>query len=677
MFRKFYRLFLLSVFMMLGSLLFFPLHAQTQLTNIPTMRIETFDGQDIVSKTDYKLARISMTDETGTVVYDSVSIRGRGNSSWDRMKDKRPYRLKFQKKEKFLGKGYAKAKSWVLLANADDKTLIRNALTFIMSDRVGVKVVPAMQFVDLYLNNRFVGNYMISDKIDVRPHRVNITEQDTIVTDPNTDISGGYLLEIDGFTDSEATYFHTKKNLNVRIHSPEEEVINNQQINYIQNFVQDFEDRIFKEPIGDYVSMVDSATFISWYLSNEIAANLDAFWSIYFYKERGEDFFYWGPLWDEDLGYNNTTRAGDVSTSLLTDVGFGKSQGKIWMQRLRNDEWFRSATADAYERIYNEGLTDFMIGVVDSLVNLLQESADLNYQVWSINQRVYEEIDLFNTYTEYIDCLKQFIRKHNDYLLAEFNSRRPKEPEKPFEPLTNKYYRLHASGNSNFVIDVTSGEAVPGKAICLNFEDDASLSQQWRPVRVSENRYRFINRQSEMALADYTESDPYSYPLVLYPVDENDERQEWYLSEPRNGDTYNLYNVATSKHINNRGGRFTAGNDVVGYASSDKDATSANRLWIFEEFADVETKPDTVSTAILSAKRPDYALRYAPTAERLRFVSNNPESLTFQVAVYSMSGQLLREFEAQQGCDVADLPKAAYLVVWTEGGVRRSVKFVK
>ena len=100
MFRKFYRLFLLSVFMMLGSLLSFPLHAQTQLTNIPTMRIETFDGQDIVSKTDYKLARISMTDETGTVVYDSVSIRGRGNSSWDRMKDKRPYRLKFQKKEK-------------------------------------------------------------------------------------------------------------------------------------------------------------------------------------------------------------------------------------------------------------------------------------------------------------------------------------------------------------------------------------------------------------------------------------------------------------------------------------------------------------------------------------------------------------------------------------------------
>lgn len=677
MFRKFYRLFLLSVFMMLGSLLSFPLHAQTQLTNIPTMRIETFDGQDIVSKTDYKLARISMTDETGTVVYDSVSIRGRGNSSWDRMKDKRPYRLKFQKKEKFLGKGYAKAKSWVLLANADDKTLIRNALTFIMSDRVGVKVVPAMQFVDLYLNNRFVGNYMISDKIDVRPHRVNITEQDTIVTDPNTDISGGYLLEIDGFTDSEATYFHTKKNLNVRIHSPEEEVINNQQINYIQNFVQEFEDRIFKEPIGDYVSMVDSATFISWYLSNEIAANLDAFWSIYFYKERGEDFFYWGPLWDEDLGYNNTTRAGDVSTSLLTDVGFGKSQGKIWMQRLRNDEWFRSATADAYERIYNEGLTDFMIGVVDSLVNLLQESADLNYQVWSINQRVYEEIDLFNTYTEYIDCLKQFIRKHNDYLLAEFNSRRPKEPEKPFEPLTNKYYRLHASGNSNFVIDVTSGDAVPGKAICLNFEDDASLSQQWRPVRVSENRYRFINRQSEMALADYTESDPYSYPLVLYPVDESDERQEWYLSVPRNGDTYNLYNVATSKHINNRGGRFTAGNDVVGYASSDKDATSANRLWIFEEFADVETEPDTVSTAILSAKRPDYALRYAPTAGRLRFVSNNPESLTFQVAVYSMSGQLLREFEAQQGCDVADLPKAAYLVVWTEGGVRRSVKFVK
>ena len=668
---------LLLVFATISSSHLCPMYAQTQLTNIPTMRIETFDGKGITSKTDYKLARISVTDSTGVVYYDSVSIRGRGNSSWDRMGSKRPYRLKFQKKEKLLGKGYAKAKSWVLLANADDKTLIRNAVTFLMSERVGQKVVPAVRFVDLYLNNTFMGNYMLTDRVDVRPHRVDITEQDTVVTDPNTDISGGYLLEIDGFTDSEATYFHTKKNLNVRIHSPEEEVINDRQYSYIQNYVQTFEDRIFQQPIGDYMSMVDSTSFISWYLANEIAANLDAWWSIYFYKERGDDLLYWGPLWDEDLGYNNTTRAGDVSTSLMSEVGFGKSQGKIWMQQLKNDEWFRRATADAYEKIYNEGLTDFMLHVVDSLVDELRESAEQNFNVWSINTKVYEEINLFNTYDEYIDCLKSFIRKHNDYLLSEFNSRRPGEPQEPFSLSPNKYYRIHSSGNENFVIDLTDGEITEGHAVCLNLKDDDALSQQWRPVILKEGLYQFVNRQGEMALCDYTDSNPYSYSLVLYPINGNDERQQWYLSDQRANDAFNIYSVTTGKHINNRGGRYNVGNEVVCYASSDKDATSQNRLWIFEEFADVENEPDTTATAILSAQRPDYALRYVPAAGRLRFASAQPETLTFNVQVVSLSGQVVRSFEAREGCSVAELPNAPYIVTWTEGGVRRSVKFIK
>ena len=104
-----------------------------KLTDLPTLYIETFDGNGIYSKDVYEYCRFHYVDEVGTVeFFDSVSIRGRGNSTWNMAK--KPYRIKFLNKEKFLGTGYAKCKKWTLLANAGDKTMIRNAVTSAMGE---------------------------------------------------------------------------------------------------------------------------------------------------------------------------------------------------------------------------------------------------------------------------------------------------------------------------------------------------------------------------------------------------------------------------------------------------------------------------------------------------------------------------------------------------------------
>ena len=126
----------------------------TQKSDLPTIYIETFDGTAITSKDVYKYCRLHYVDEQGVVTsYDSVSIRGRGNSTWNM--SKKPYRIKFQNKEKFLGKGYAKAKKWTLLANAGDKTMMRNAVTSAMGEFTTLKFNPAAKFVDMVLNNTY------------------------------------------------------------------------------------------------------------------------------------------------------------------------------------------------------------------------------------------------------------------------------------------------------------------------------------------------------------------------------------------------------------------------------------------------------------------------------------------------------------------------------------------
>ena len=77
-----------------------------RLTNLPHVYINTFTGNDIYSKTEYVFARMWYVDEADQVeYYDSLAIRGRGNSTWSLAK--KPYKLSFHEKVKLLGKGYA------------------------------------------------------------------------------------------------------------------------------------------------------------------------------------------------------------------------------------------------------------------------------------------------------------------------------------------------------------------------------------------------------------------------------------------------------------------------------------------------------------------------------------------------------------------------------------------
>ena len=184
--------------------------AYVQKTNIPTIYIDTDGGMSVTSKTQYINATMVYVSGSDTIRYEAMKIRGRGNSTWGLAK--KPYRIKFNESTKFLGKGYAKNKSWTLLANHGDKSLLRNAVTSRMGEFLGMPFNPAAHFVDLVLNGTYLGNYQVSDQVNVDNKRVEIFEQD-YAADDTSNITGGYLLEIDGFATGEPVYFTTGRNL--------------------------------------------------------------------------------------------------------------------------------------------------------------------------------------------------------------------------------------------------------------------------------------------------------------------------------------------------------------------------------------------------------------------------------------------------------------------------------
>ena len=645
-----------------------------RMTDLPTIYIETFDGTGITSKEVYKYCRLIYVDEQDLLTsYDSVSIRGRGNSTWNL--SKKPYRIKFLNKEKFLGKGYAKAKKWTLLANAGDKTMIRNAVTSAMGEFTSLKFNPAAKFVDLVLNNNYLGTYQISDQVDVRPHRVDITEQNVPLGE-NDDITGGYLMEVDGFRDGncfETTYYRAP----VRIHYPDDEEIVTRQNSYIKSQVNKFERALyltaFADSLNGYRAYVDSASLIDWYICTEVSANIDGFYSTYFYKERDDEHFFWGPLWDYDIAYNNDYRVqqnmglSSSVSAMMVDIAYSGS--REWVRRMWEDPWFQKKVYVRYKQLLDNGLVDYMLQKVDSLQALLSQSQEQNYNKWGINRRMYHEVVLYSSYEQYVNDLKTFITDHCAFLEQAFFDRKPLEPTPPFVPEDYYYHFLNAS--------TKKAMSVSGTAVVQLSENKTLETEDWQ-VKPVGNHFHIVNRAANMALNDPTTGEVgptqnVGAHLNVATPDEGDTRQLWNLLPQGNEGYYNLENVYTQHVANLQGGLSDDNTVILSYTSDSRNASSKNRLWGIVANGKL---PDEV-LGIDEVEPEEYALAYNPQSQMLHFGSSTPEALTFPVNVYAVNGRIVATFKAGSGLSMASMPSGIYVVTWKAGQTTRSVKFRK
>lgn len=124
-------------------------------------------------------------------------IKKRGNST--AQSPKRPYNIKFDEKVDFLGMG--KAKKWVLLSNPFDPTLIRNKLIYDLASNLSFAFSPKSYFIDVWLNDVFMGNYQISEKIEFQKNRI-----------PYSTENGDFLFEVvesEQRNKANDVYFHT------------------------------------------------------------------------------------------------------------------------------------------------------------------------------------------------------------------------------------------------------------------------------------------------------------------------------------------------------------------------------------------------------------------------------------------------------------------------------------
>ncbi len=395
-----------------------------QISNLPTLSYHTYSGQEPYDKVHELESEMCIIYDDGTRIQEyPVLARERGNGSRYELFKKRPYRIKFNdgKSHHMLKdsplQSPAKAKKWTLIPNWREKSLMRNNIAFEMSRRLGLPYTPWIQNVDVIVNGEFKGNYQLCDQITVDPARVNISE---ITTDEqgNTDISGGYLLEITG-PGGEQWHFNSSRGLPVDIKSPDDDEITQEQFNYIRNNFNDMESRLwasnYTDPAKGYRSRMDLESFLKLMLVGEFTGNTDALWSVYLYKERGDDLFHFGPVWDFDLCMDNDQRVypANGKPNWLFNYGSAVSGLREFFNRVLSDPYATTTLSGIWAGMRKSGAFtgESLIAYVDSLGVVLDQSQKLNFTRWD-NLGEFLTLQQFapGTYEGELDIIRNYLQ---------------------------------------------------------------------------------------------------------------------------------------------------------------------------------------------------------------------------------------------------------------------------
>ncbi len=340
------------------------------ITGLPIVYVNTQNGVSIQSKENFVPATVSIagTETLEGLEEVSCSIRGRGNTTWSW--PKKPYLLKLDEKAKIFG--MHKHKRWVLLANFMDRTLMRNLVSMKVSSMTSLAWTPGCQPVELVLNGRHMGSYLLIEQVRVDNHRVDIGEE-------------GYLLELDFHYDNDFQWMDKhgkcvqfKDGIPFAVKYPEPEDLTPAQKDYIKGYISEVAGAIygpdFKDPEKGYAKYLDVDSFIDYWIVFEVMCNheLGNPGSVFMHKDKDGKLTA-GPCWDFDWGI----------LSFYTSGGnYGLVNGKaIWYARLFEDPDFKARVRARFDELLPqlETIPDYM----DECKQLLTESAKLNFAMWN------------------------------------------------------------------------------------------------------------------------------------------------------------------------------------------------------------------------------------------------------------------------------------------------------
>lgn len=380
--------------------------------------------KEVKEPSAYFLFEPGKESEHGALEY----LKARGNTTFEH--PKKPYQIKFPQKKALCGMD--EAKKWVLLADYWDISLLRNRITLDLAKAVGMRYSLDCTHVDLYINCKYRGLYLLTEKIEIGENSVDIRDlqkatekmnlknldtfesvllekkkrQDTgdfvalrgyVGIKNPSDITGGYILETDKlhrFYQDTYSGFVTGNSMAVAVKEPENATM--EMVLYVGEMVNAFHRAILTKDGVDpqtgkrWDELFDKESLAQKYLIEEFTENFDAMvGSQYFYKEADSvsDKIFAGPCWDYDLTFGNAQH----KPNRLYLRGFEQGHDEYWYNHLHNFDDFEVLVAQMWRDVFSPlanalaGKTqDPRIRSVAEYGEEIRQSAEMNFVLWTI-----------------------------------------------------------------------------------------------------------------------------------------------------------------------------------------------------------------------------------------------------------------------------------------------------
>lgn len=323
-----------------------------QSQNLPSVFIDTQSGSmDYVDadKGNEEPGQFCCVTAQGEIDSKSAMerIRGRGNTSWEGPGGKNQYNVRLTDSTDVLKMG--SAHNWIVQANKLDVSMMRNKLAYDFARDIGIPYAVECEHADLYFNGRYMGTYLVCEKVEVAAGRI---EEDA-----------GYLLETNFRAEDSETAFTTDISTFL-VNYPQ--VPTAEEYGYIADYVRQATGSILLAGQSDRCfDYIDLSSFAKLYIIDELGNDPDnnALSTFYYKKDSTEDTrLTAGPVWDFDIALGNDERCAEILNSYY---------GEGWFEYLYRNQTFRKEVSgqlqeimdsvyDKYEHRYFEDMTQYM-----------------------------------------------------------------------------------------------------------------------------------------------------------------------------------------------------------------------------------------------------------------------------------------------------------------------------
>lgn len=329
--------------------------------------------------------------------------------------------------------GMPEESDWILSAQYNDKTLMRDVLTYSLSNSFG-RYASRSRFCELVINGQYQGVYILLEKVKRDKNRVNISKLDSTGVTGEA-LTGGYIIKIDkldgtgndGWYSTFAPFAGSSFKILYQYHFPKPEDITPAQKTYIKNFILNFESNMmmpeYADTVNGYSKILDVSSAVDYFLINELSKNVDGF-RLSFYMVKDKDSknskLILGPYWDYNHSFGNSDYYdgalinGWQLSYLTTNSSFKSTdqfQPPFWWNKLLQDKNFMEKVKTRWVELRKNQFSLKTINTfVDSIALHLSESQVRNFVRWPIlSTYVWPNAYVGGSYTNEITYLKKWI----------------------------------------------------------------------------------------------------------------------------------------------------------------------------------------------------------------------------------------------------------------------------